>query len=288
MRRSNEARYRMRQSAQWLGRRVRLIGTVVNLLRSALVVWTCTVAIVDADFRSAVLWWTACVLFVAEALDIYKLVLRDRLNTAARRADWAEAAGIPISADEEADFASDALYPYAAPPSRYFATIAESDVQRATEALLESAFFTKSLSRAAKRWSLGFVAGLVMLWTFALLYGSGATPELRMGIAQAVLTVIVSFAAFGGVRAAIAYRILEEAANNAERTALDLLGRKQIEWQEAFLAWANYHAAREYAPLVPTWLWLLKRKSLNTLHSRRRARPRNAVSGIKAQDSAAT
>jgi hypothetical protein len=136
---------------------------------------------------------------------------------------------------------------------------------RVLENLSESAWYTKhlaswcaSLLRAVFLGSVGIAAALLLLSATSL----SGTP-VGLGAARFVAATLIFLISVGTLRSWLAYAAISQKAGGIDGEACRLLDAQTFDSFEAQRLLAEYQLARASGPLVPTWVWKLRRGTLN-------------------------
>ncbi|MEJ7623750.1 MAG: hypothetical protein WKF34_07135 [Pyrinomonadaceae bacterium] len=147
----------------------------------------------------------------------------------------------------------------------YFATGSETGWKRAVENLRESAWWSKHLALSMGRIAftatiLLSVASMLGLLVSFLLFSSMAPLIAVSRIIIALLLLVVSV---GLIPLTISYWNFSKRSEQVEKNASKLLEKESDEEIPAIKLVSEYHVARSAGPLIPSWLWKCKRKTLN-------------------------
>lgn len=136
---------------------------------------------------------------------------------------------------------------------------------RVLENLCESGWFTKHLAdwcacalRALFLGSVGIAVALLLLSATSL----SGTP-VGIVAARFVAATLIFLISIGTLRSWLAYAALSQKAGDVDAEAGRLLAAGKLDAFEAQRLLAEYQLARASAPLVPTWVWRLRRDTLN-------------------------
>lgn len=138
-------------------------------------------------------------------------------------------------------------------------------VTRVLENLCESGWFTKHLAdwcscalRALFLATVGMAVALLLLSATSL----SGTPS-GVVAAKFVAATLIFLISIGTLRSWLAYTVLSQKAGDIDAEAGRLLASGKLDAFEAQRLLAEYQLARASAPLVPTWVWRLRRDALN-------------------------
>lgn len=193
-------------------------------------------------------------------------------NDILRRLDLVDGLGRQVRPIDEADLIDDAPAPVRWLACRkkdepYFASDTPQGARRLVENLRESAWWTKRLSR-----NMATLMGIVMLVLIAVgvltlmmaingLVGRAALTRSSTWLSPLILFVIGVSPAQAGRK----YAALHAKARRIQDRADDLLEGAEITEVDGLDLAAEYHLARQAAPVVPTLLYYLRRPQLNDL-----------------------
>jgi hypothetical protein len=91
-------------------------------------------------------------------------------------------------------------------------------------------------------------------------------------ISRVVTSLITLVLSLGIVRLMLGYYAFSRKSGRVEDSADKLLNTENIDQIDAVKLMSEYHVARATAPVMPTWMWKLKRDELNKLWSELRVR----------------
>ena len=163
-----------------------------------------------------------------------------------------------LSAKQRENFETDAVDDYFAARS-----IVEGP-QGAIEQLMESAWYTKHQSHIMAWIHIAAAVIVVFISLATLTISSNELTELssRQDVSKLVASWLLLLFSFGILRSAYSYFRLYSESGKAEARAEDLRGH-DVTFDEALRQWYEYQLARSHAPLLPNWLWRLKKRSLD-------------------------
>jgi len=147
-----------------------------------------------------------------------------------------------------------------------YASDEKAGPRRIFENLSESAWYTKHLALYC-----AYGLGAIFLGAFALaiallILSATSLAGTVVGVASAkcVAATLLFLMSIGMMRSVLAYYKLGQTSDSIDAEACRLLGRAEEPTVfEAQRLLAEYQLARATAPLVPTWVWKLRRDSLN-------------------------
>ena len=136
--------------------------------------------------------------------------------------------------------------------------------RRVLENLSESAWWTKHLSGKCVLWLAGTVLTTLVVSISTLLWSSQTLGNNAAGVASAKGTAatLIFLISVGAIRSWAGYVKLSQKSKEIDSDACRLISGDPTEFEAQRLL-AEYQLIRASAPLVPTWLWKIHRKSLN-------------------------
>jgi hypothetical protein len=149
----------------------------------------------------------------------------------------------------------------------YFASNTPPGPIRALENLQESAWFSKHLSNAAGHWCATIASILVVASMAALLTAIATVKDFGFldSLGRIVVSLMMLIFSVELIPLAVSYYRFSKRAGFIEGHAVAALGQSAPDVIPSAQLWGDYHIARSRAPLIPTWLWRLRRKQLNRL-----------------------
>ena len=149
------------------------------------------------------------------------------------------------------------------PSLQYYYDIDEPPSQTTLLKMLrESSWWTEKLSSKMTRW-IGWATAVVLAAVSFLVFSKPSTEHIiDPKIYGLVFCVIFSLDI---IYLFWRFRQLSEAAGKSYRQFHTLLNSSDVSDRDALIAAANYQFSRSSAPPLPTWLWKINRKSLNTI-----------------------
>jgi hypothetical protein len=137
--------------------------------------------------------------------------------------------------------------------------------ERVLENLGESAWFTKHLADWCACALRALFVGTVGIAVALLLLSATSLSGTPVGIVAAkfVAATLIFLISIGTLRSWLAYSALSQKAGDVDVEADRLLTTDKADAFEAQRLLAEYQLARASAPLVPTWVWRLRRDFLN-------------------------
>lgn len=196
----------------------------------------------------------------------------DSAHDILRRLDLQDALGRPINPAIVADLIDDvpdlvqrlALRSQSAP---YFGSVSQPGPRRLLENLRESSWWTKRLAGDMAKVTNGFtvvLTGVGMLTLLAAVNGIRG-PGALQGASAWISAVILFAIAQGPHHASGRYGQLRDSAAAVQQRAEHLLGRSAPDEMDALQVAADYHLARQRAPVIPTLWYERRRPALNKL-----------------------
>lgn len=142
--------------------------------------------------------------------------------------------------------------------------------RRAMENLRESAWFSKTLLNFCIG-GLTLLAAAVLVTSVWLLLAVAQLPSTtNPAFVGQIVSLTLGFAlSIGIVRNTLSFCSFKAAATSAEAAAEDLLQGAEIDERKAIRALMDYQYARATAPMIPTWLWRIKKDELNAAYADR-------------------
>ena len=155
----------------------------------------------------------------------------------------------------------------------YFASQRAQGATKALENLQESAWFSKHLSYAAGQWCVILASILVVVSMVALMLAIATVNDFGFleSLGRIVVSLVMLIFSVEVIPLAVSYFRYSKRAGVIEGHAVTLLGQDATDAIPAVQLWSDYHVARNRAPPIPTWLWLLRRLQLNMLWKEYRA-----------------
>jgi hypothetical protein len=141
---------------------------------------------------------------------------------------------------------------------------------RTLENLVESAWFTKHFSKFCAS-ALGTVFTVSLLLSVSLLLlcaTSLAGSPVGLTAAKCITVTILFLVSVRVLRSWLAYLALSKAAGGIDSSANNLLLQNPNDAFAAERLLCEYQIARASGPLIPTWVWRLRRNTLNDAWAR--------------------
>jgi hypothetical protein len=146
----------------------------------------------------------------------------------------------------------------------YFASTDPPGPLRALKNVCESAWWTKHLAQrmATYCWTAMILGIIISFIVMIVVIQATSTHSTQVNVAKMVTAFLMLFLSLGLVKLALGYGSLgknsessEKAADRAQQGTPDELG--------AFKVMYDYHLNRAAGPLLPTWLWNMRKDDLN-------------------------
>ena len=136
---------------------------------------------------------------------------------------------------------------------------------RVLENLCESGWFTKHLANWCACGLRAMFLGTVVIAVGLLLLSATSLSGTPVGVVAAkfVAATLIFLISIGTLRSWLAYASLSQKAGDIDASAERLLASGDLDSFEAQRLLAEYQLSRASAPLVPTWVWRLRRDTLN-------------------------
>lgn len=138
-------------------------------------------------------------------------------------------------------------------------------VARVLENLCESGWFTKHLADWCACTLRALFLATVGIAVVLLLFSATSLSGTPVGIVAAkfVAATMIFLISIGTLRSWLAYAALSQKAGDIDAEADRLLAAGKLDAFEAQRLLSEYQLSRASAPLVPTWVWRLRRETLN-------------------------
>jgi hypothetical protein len=148
----------------------------------------------------------------------------------------------------------------------YFASTEPSGPLRALKNVSESAWWTKHLAETMANVcraivTIGITGALIIL-IFAL--HTTSTHTAQVNVARIVTGVLMLLLSMGIIKLAIGYNSLSKNSTSSEAAAERALqATTPPEQLAAFKVMYEYHLSRAVGPIIPTWIWKIRKDELN-------------------------
>lgn len=223
------------------------------------------------SFSLAGIFLVATVSFASEVCNILSNKYKGSAESLRRKLDFCDSFGWEISNIETADVVVKLPQKIqmkilaCTDPDDYFASRENSGTRRAMQNLQESSWWSKHLSEMMATYSLIGTITLVTFSIAALIASSLMISDSSQltGISRLVIALLLLIVSLGLIPLTINYRTFHRKAVESEKMATSLLQSNPVNEIQAIKAFNEYHLARASAPLIPTFLWKIKNKSLN-------------------------
>ena len=116
---------------------------------------------------------------------------------------------------------------------------------------------------------LGVVAAIAVLLIALQTVGQ---PDARASVAKIVTALLMFLLSMGLIRLTVGFYGLAQNAGRSEAAATGLIQAGHPELVDAIKIMNEYHVARACGPIIPTWIWKLRRNELNATWARYRSR----------------
>lgn len=157
----------------------------------------------------------------------------------------------------------------------YFASKEPPGPRRAFQNVSESAWSSKHLSEQMGHICLtvvilGAVTAVIILVIALQTVGQ---PDTRASVARVVTALLMLLLSIGIIKLTLGYYGLEQNADRSEQAATRFVDSGHAGLVDAIKVMNEYHVARAIGPIIPTWIWNLRRNELNATWARYRAKP---------------
>ena len=151
------------------------------------------------------------------------------------------------------------------PMEPYFASTDPLGPARALKNVSESAWWTKHLARLMATVCRNSVIVGVILSFISLIVTLQATGThtAQVNVARIITAFLMLFLSLGLIKLAIGYSSLSKNSAGSETAAERALQTTAPEELAAFKVMYDYHLNRAAGPLIPTWIWRMRRDELN-------------------------
>lgn len=151
--------------------------------------------------------------------------------------------------------------------AEYFASNQPPGARRALDNLQESSWFSKHLANTAGHISLAVILLLVVVSITTLLVSLNSLEDhdLVVNIGRVVTSAIMLVISLDLVSLTLKYYDFSGQAGRIEKAAYEQLQKEQQDIVPALKLWQDYHVSRATGPMIPTWLWMLRRGDLNQI-----------------------
>lgn len=221
---------------------------------------------------------------LAEVFQWRSDALKDVAESLLRKLDLLDSFGWPISSREMSDLEAQneglhGAFVSQAPKEAYFGSQRTAGVDRALANLEEAAWWSKHLASQVGLVCALVVAALVVAAFLALVISVEAVQattaahaaETLHGVGNVVTASLTLVFSLGLTRIAVAYYTFSGKAGTIESQVDLVASRTDHNETDAVKLWQDYHLARATAPFLPTWVWQMRRKSLNAIWDARKS-----------------
>ena len=156
---------------------------------------------------------------------------------------------------------------YREPGYQYFESEVEVGSKRTLENLIESAWWSKHLAETAGHFFLTITV-LIILGSLTILIvsiESISNFSTLMNISRIVTSTILLLFSLRLIRHTAEFYAFSRKAEQSESKAIDLLKIQNFDEDQSIKALLDYQFARNKSPLIPTWIWKVRRATLNDL-----------------------
>ena len=150
------------------------------------------------------------------------------------------------------------------PTEPYFASTDPPGPVRALRNVAESAWWTKHLScsMAVLCQNTVIAGSLISFVSLIVTLQATSAHSAQVNVARIVTSLLMLFLSLGLIKLAIGYTCLNKSSASSEAAAERAL-KEAPEELAAFKVMYDYHLNRAAGPLIPTWIWKLRRDELN-------------------------
>jgi hypothetical protein len=212
---------------------------------------------------------TATLILISEVCDWTTSHYRSRAETLLRKLDLFDSFGWEIKPTEIADqfvgLSKKARAKLAENTGTYFASKEGPGTRRALENLRESAWWSKHLS-GNMRVIIWVIATILIIVSVGVLIFSSSlinSTDQAVTISRIVISVLLLIVSLRLIPLALNYGSFSNKSKDIENYVCDALKVENSDEIQVVKAFNEYHLARAVAPLIPSWLWKLRRNSLN-------------------------
>jgi hypothetical protein len=146
----------------------------------------------------------------------------------------------------------------------YFASTDSPGPVRALKNVCESAWWTKHLAQrmATYCWTTMVIAVIISFIILIVALQATSTHSTQVNVARMVTAFLMFFLSLGLVKLAFGYGSLSKNSERSEKAA-DRALQATPDGLGAFKVLYDYHLNRAAGPLLPTWLWKMRKDELN-------------------------
>jgi len=148
----------------------------------------------------------------------------------------------------------------------YFASAEPPGPVRALENVSESAWWTKHLAESMRNycWSAMIIGVIISFVILITALQAASTHPTQVTVARIVTSLLMLFLSLGLIKLAVGYGSLSKNSATSEAATERALQTKPAELA-AFKIMYDYHLNRAAGPLIPTWIWKLRKDELNRI-----------------------
>lgn len=149
--------------------------------------------------------------------------------------------------------------------SAYYSSKAPKSPHRLVANVEESSWWSKHLAGSMVKGSaaISVIILALAISTMAITLESAPTQTTAENVAKVTTSVIVFLFSGGYFRLTFEYNRFAKEAENIENRADNLKKQNDVSDVEALKLLHDYQIIRAGSPLIPTWLWKMRRKDLN-------------------------
>lgn len=151
------------------------------------------------------------------------------------------------------------------PAAAYFASAHSNTPRKAIENLVESVWYTKHLSDSMAKICVVIISVLIIFSVSALVVTTQGISDTgtQTNIIKVIISWLLLVFSLGIFRNAWGYHKLHQYCLKAEAIGEYLLSTPVISEADASKQWLEYQLNRSTAPLLPDWLWKIRKSSLD-------------------------
>jgi len=218
-------------------------------------------------------FWPVLLLVLAILSEIFQVISDDKKNNAEallRKLDINQSFGYQISEADMLDII------YAAPrktkkklregieKDSYFASERALGPQKAIENLQESVWYTMNQAKSMSIMYFVLILALLMFSVVALLIVFNQIDDIgiRYQISRIISASLLLIVSLNMIRTALAYFKAYQECRQVNVVTNSLLQSTQVTEVDALKQWYEYQLKRASTPLMPEWLWKIKKDDL--------------------------
>ena len=219
------------------------------------------------------IWVFPVVLTIAYSLLQWRAdALQEKTEAIKRKLEYQDGLGWIISEQEKSDLILEASRTarkkaYGPEDSPYFDSLEATSPRRAIENLRQSAWYTRHQAKEMSFLVFAFsVVVLTLAFGFMVVALQSLTPqEWGPSIGRIVITVLVFFVANEYIRIGFRYLSLSQRAERITDRGTQFWQLETLTETQAIKLLHEYQIARVTAPMIPDWLWRIRKEELNRL-----------------------